>query len=301
MVQLAIQGHPTRGKEVIEILEMLGGKNIKYYIGTSTNYFYFIDNGNAIIGLYYTIPTNYTIFTLEEFLEKYPFKVGDKVKIYVQNDDIDGICDIEVAEITSMRWDSSRCKIAYKMKDINREFYKEEIKCKVDDNSNHTEITKISYLSINDEDYDDQIEINLGDNYEYKFEMNRLYIVKKKPKYPKTFIEVLNFRHPDRQLEDDYQRDYKKDLIEKFQDLLYARDVYWKIAGEEMGLGKPWNPDFTNNDEERYGIYTVANKVEKDFCGVGDVNTVLTFPTEEMRNAFYENFKDLIEKCKELL
>lgn len=24
---LAIKGHPTRGKEVIEILEMLGGKN----------------------------------------------------------------------------------------------------------------------------------------------------------------------------------------------------------------------------------------------------------------------------------
>ena len=25
------------------------------------------------------------------------------------------------------------------------------------------------------------------------------------------------------------------------------------------------------------------------------------FPTEEMRDAFYENFKDLIEQCKELL
>ena len=43
------------------------------------------------------------------------------------------------------------------------------------------------------------------------------------------------------------------------------------------------------------------NKVVKDFCGVGDVNVILTFPTEEMRDAFYENFKDLIEGCKELL
>ena len=57
----------------------------------------------------------------------------------------------------------------------------------------------------------------------------------------------------------------------------------------------------SNCDEERYGIYTAANKVVKDFCGVGDVNTILTFPTEEMRDAFFENFKDLIEKCKELL
>ena len=30
-------------------------------------------------------------------------------------------------------------------------------------------------------------------------------------------------------------------------------------------------------------------------------NAILTFPTEEMRNAFYENFKELIEICKELL
>ena len=30
-------------------------------------------------------------------------------------------------------------------------------------------------------------------------------------------------------------------------------------------------------------------------------NKILAFPTEEMRDAFYENFKDLIEQCKELL
>ena len=28
---------------------------------------------------------------------------------------------------------------------------------------------------------------------------------------------------------------------------------------------------------------------------------ILSFPTKEMRNVFYENFKDLIEQCKELL
>ena len=31
------------------------------------------------------------------------------------------------------------------------------------------------------------------------------------------------------------------------------------------------------------------------------VDCGLSFPTEEMRDAFYENFKDLIEQCKELL
>ena len=28
---------------------------------------------------------------------------------------------------------------------------------------------------------------------------------------------------------------------------------------------------------------------------------ILTFPTKDMQDAFYENFKDLIEQCKELL
>jgi hypothetical protein len=28
---------------------------------------------------------------------------------------------------------------------------------------------------------------------------------------------------------------------------------------------------------------------------------LLVFPTSEMRDAFYENFKELIEECKELL
>jgi hypothetical protein len=83
--------------------------------------------------------------------------------------------------------------------------------------------------------------------------------------------------------------------------LIVIRNEYWKIYGEQMGLDKPWEPDFTNNDEERYSIYTLANKVEKDFCGVGDVNTILCFPTEEMRDAFLENFGYLIELCKELL
>ena len=126
------------------------------------------------------------------------------------------------------------------------------------------------------------------------------YILRdKKPRYPKTYKECCDVLGLNTMDNDD--QGYKAHLIIQFQELIIARDAYWKIAGEEMGLDKPWEPDFTNNDEERYGIYTLANKVERDFCGVGDVNMILSFPTEEMRDEFYENFKDLIESCKELL
>ena len=112
-----------------------------------------------------------------------------------------------------------------------------------------------------------------------------------KPEYPKTFIEVLNFWHPDRQPEDDYQRCYKKDLIEKFQDLLYARDAYWKIAGD-------WKYD-VNKTEEYFYIVNKCGRIVKEHYM--NFNHILAFPTEEMRDAFYENFKELIEECKMFL
>lgn len=80
MANLAIKGHKNRGKEVIEILEMLGGIN-KYEISyANVDLLYTIRSyDESIIGVY---PTNtFVVFTLEEFLEKFPYKVGDKVKV----------------------------------------------------------------------------------------------------------------------------------------------------------------------------------------------------------------------------
>lgn len=91
---------------------------------------------------------------------------------------------------------------------------------------------------------------------------------------------------------------YKSELLELFQKLIICRDAYWKIAGEEMGLSEPWEPDF-KDDSDKYFICYVKDEVWKS--NIRDCNKVLVFPTEEMRDAFYENFKDLIENCKELL
>ena len=82
--------------------------------------------------------------------------------------------------------------------------------------------------------------------------------------------------------------------------LIICRNAYWKIAGEKLGLGKPWEPDWKNDEQGRYIIMVYENKLHKDRSIVG-TNFILVFPTEEMRDAFYDNFKDLIEQCKELL
>jgi hypothetical protein len=276
----AIKGHHERGNEVIEILEMLGGINELDLKGIEANSYYYIDNinNNKIrrgISIY---PYEYIIYTLEEFLEKFPYKVGDKVlyKIY-------GI----YSRIKSMLWNVEKGQVFYRL-DSNKLFVA---------TADELKLCKEETM----EDKLEQITFDIPNGYEFFGinDDNQVVLAKKQPQYPKTFIEVLNFWHPDRQTEDDYQRYYKKDLIEKFQDLLYARDAYWKIAGEEMGLGKPWKPDWTKADERKYCIVNTEGNITKWVQKT--TNKILAFPTKEMRDAFYENFNELIVNCKELL
>jgi hypothetical protein len=248
----------------------------------------------------------YDVFTLEEFLEKFPFKIND----IVVNDNYSctGI-------IIEMRWDSDDRGVKYCVEFENLDtvvwFNHNEIKSNKDElfhEDNKEPLhelceklcnNKLSTLMIDSEVCDDEVELILND-YEIEVRDGKTYAIKKKSKYPKTFIEVLNFWHPDRQIEDDYQRYHKKDLIENFQRLLYARDAYWKIVGEEMGLGKSWEPDYVSLvNNEYFTIHTFNNKIIKS--GTSHRNAILAFPTEEMRDAFYENFKDLIEKCKNFI
>lgn len=134
----------------------------------------------------------------------------------------------------------------------------------------------------------DEVEVILGD-YEFVLKDGKTYFIKKKPKYPKTYKEcckVLDWNP----LEYD-RTGYKFDLLCKLQVLLICRDAYWKIAGK-------WTPDWLY-DDAKYVLMFNSCEICKD--EVKHTSYVLAFPTEEMRDAFYENFKKLIEECKELL
>lgn len=111
MANLAILGHATRGQEVIEILEMLGGRNKYLLCGESEPYFFFIQDGIINCdGVRYV--DDHTIYTIEEFLEKFPYKVGDKVlyKTY-------GI----YSAIKTMKWNSEKGQVFYRL-DSNKLF-----------------------------------------------------------------------------------------------------------------------------------------------------------------------------------
>lgn len=87
-------------------------------------------------------------------------------------------------------------------------------------------------------------------------------------------------------------------LLNDFQKLLLCRDAYWEIAGRELGLDNHWEPDWTDG-KIKYGITYYRNFLIHNNCTHS--NKILVFPTEEMRDAFYNNFKNRIESCKTLL
>lgn len=126
----------------------------------------------------------------------------------------------------------------------------------------------------------------------------KIVLEKKKKEYPKTYEECYKILGFD--LGKFHRKStgwYKWGLLAKLDILLLCRDAYWKIAGEEMGLGRPWEPSI---QDAIWGITCSKDEVEKYSCHYGKTN-LLEFPTEEMRDAFKGNFKKEIEICKELL
>ena len=283
--KLAIKGHSTRGKEVIELLEMLGGKNCYIFSGDDGYAYYVIEGCQNEIraGEYIFGDEDKYFFTLEEFLEKYPFKVGDKV-VYTKYGDN---CDDYPVIIESMKWTGTT--IEYTFDDC--------VTCLAKDLKmwNGEPDAVISGIYLNSCDYADEVELNLGD-YEIEVRNGRTYAVKKKPVYPKTIEECVKLLGVDFRLDMD---SYKRKLMANFYRLILCRDAYWKIAGAQMGLDELWNPDWKNTKNVKYAITLYDDIITKMY--LRNENVILAFPTEEMRDAFYENFKNLIESCKELL
>ena len=157
-----------------------------------------------------------------------------------------------------------------------------------------------------DNDFADKVELDLS-NRELIQEDGKWFVVKKKKEYPKTYEECCEIVKVEKKhtLEGEIIRknNYKINLLESFQKLLICRDAYWKLYGEEMGLNRPWEPDY-DSGVNKYGIICLNGVVQESNPTTNwerHLNKVLDFPTAEMRDAFKENFDPDIEICKELL
>lgn len=370
MANLAIKGHLTRGKEVIELLEMMGGAP-QAASGSMESYCYYISEYASTKYKYiswdYIGPeeiNKYNIFTLEEFLEKFPFKVGDVIKfpnnmaekiaemkwdeelediIYTSVSGCTRTCNVlkNIKNKTNMKDDCEKCGLQYgsvrcfdmdycpnNKSKLNAVGLKDGkvIDCEVNKETNNDmyssmfasldmskDCPKAPILS-NRYDYaEGKCGYVIPDGYEFdcikEGFQTEIILKPKKTKYPETYEECckvlgisyrtqLSYTNPDVERGNTYLTK-EKQLLDSFMKLRICRNAYWKIVGEEMGLGQPWEPDWTDGEQLKYSIYNLMNIIEKD-CWCSS-NVILAFLTAEMRDAFYENFKDLIEQCKELL
>ena len=285
MANLAIKGHSTRGSEVIELLEMLGGKNTAHFKGEKAGLAYYIEVDKSIccIDIEFEYHTEFYKITVEEFEEKFPYKVGDEVIAYVEG------CLAHFI-IQDIRWNNKLNKIEYKIcsswcdTDLMQPYKEKTMETiTIDDFKANTKewlIDKLHGMIISD------AVKTIGNIHD---ELH-------KPKYPKSYEECARLLNT-------YCGSiggYNWKLLSYFQQLIICRDAYWKIAGEQMGLGKPWKPEYKEGVANTY--YTIHLFNNKLFlAGTSHRNAILSFPTEEMRDAFYENFKELIDICKELL
>lgn len=425
MAQLALKGHPTRGKEVIEILEILGGKNSNNLKAISKSYFYYIKD--AIIDnmsyLEMAFTEGFKTYTLEEFEEKFPYKVDDVVvnhkygkgditqMLWIDNEIVyeihfedymayckanelckyDAFKGLLLQELTEYLSHATREELDKTMNEIEIALapfkvgdkvivkgyekmgedevicvfktYDDDIKYKT---KNHLDthyfmedsLTRVEKSNkekgVNLQKLERQLDEALAketpeslnkwmdeenmntnnlctrcvyavDNHcglrGFTNDFNRPYCsarntdklpngfelqpdgyfswVDSKPQYPKDYVEcckVLGISRDD--VEIDLPHPYQQKIFNLFK-LHICRDAYWKVYGEQMGLGKPWEPDWTNTNSNKYCIYYVGDEIKKQ--PMLEVRHFLAFPTKEMRDTFYENFKDLIEQCKELL
>jgi hypothetical protein len=116
-----------------------------------------------------------------------------------------------------------------------------------------------------------------------------IIVQKKGVEYPKDYDECCYV------LDDNDKMSLE--VMNELRKLVNARNAYWKLYGKENGLGGSWKPDW---DDGCYVIFTNGDGLIKTDIQFG-LNAILAFPTEELRDMFYERFESEIKFCKELL
>ena len=105
-MKLAIKGHLTRGEEVIKLLEMMGSVNTHQHSG---KYGRLCAHCGVIYVTAEMIPGNYALYTLEQFEQKFPFKIGDNVS-YINNNG-----KITNTSILGMSWNEEKHTMWYQL------------------------------------------------------------------------------------------------------------------------------------------------------------------------------------------
>ena len=269
-MKIAIQGHPTRGKEVIQILESLGGKNTEKLEGIYKT-FYYIDDKNEIVDDHKeNFPPTYNLYTLEEFEKEFPFKIGDKVTILTGT--------------------------PYKI--IALEYYMGKLNYKLSNGLNYDPKVLTLYKEMKEER---NITLTLDKAKEWYKKGGELKEVAlqafnekelKEPTLPSTWNEYLR-KCPLFNSTKTFHCDRAKEISPRYEALIkleYLRDCY----------RQRWKPDWDDCNNTKWNITGYSN-TEYHVTNSCFTNHFLSFQSKEIADLFYTNFKDLIKQAGDLI
>ena len=334
MGKLYIKGDAILRNKVLGFFEMLyPGLNKGYLAGNNhDNAYYVNEDGRLGYKRISELEEGEEVYIFKSFIEKYPYRKGDKV---VHDWGVRGRFD---SEVTGAYWDEKLNKLRYYIHheggivtysvDVERlSLYpsqatcEDSVQCELPKQDQPAEDSEeVAVINMNDVQGSivasgeigvacfipeadmkknhvisfehcqaDKTEIILGDGYELKTEEDgRIFVVRKEKVWPKTYLDccgVVEYCSPF------ISFGAYSGPLSALADLLICRDAYWKLAGG-------WGPE-----KMRGSLIPCIVNVNGEIVCDRIITTpgCLQFPTEEIRDIFYENFKDLIEKCKELL
>ena len=292
--------------------------DLKYNSFGNLSYYIKIDNDKDIST---DCPTDLLLpydNTIEGLVEetKSKFKIGDKV-IVSDTSGIWEITDINDNTLYSLKRENHTATLTTYggFLTLHEGTTDKMIECKVEEKCDYAQTDNLSGViqvtpssacsyGFSDFEGDETSEWYLPEGYQFVDEngnvinATKIVLEKKTPKYPTTYKECLSVLGvPDVVIHNAKPSEYK--LFESLIRLKRCRDAYWKIYGEENGLGKPWELDWR---EGRYIIYRNQDDIIRGYREAGCAeHHILSFPTAEMRDYFKENFDTDIEICKEFL
>jgi hypothetical protein len=265
-MKIAIQGHPTRGKEIIKILENLGGINRLNHNGHYTNYFYYVSGDDNTIAWTCVRPQHLNVFTLEEFEKAFPFKIGDKIKHITSIGIIKEYCYIDnepAYKVESMELGFT-VTIAAKILEPYKEMKEERNITLTLDKAKEWynkggELKEIALQAFSE------------------MELNSL---------PKSWEE--------------YCRKYGYACLStRYTNLSLKYDALIKLEQLRDCWRQGWVPNWLEGNVTKYVIRNWRDKISIETTYV--THSFLSFPTYEIAKKFLECFRDLIEQAGDLI
>jgi hypothetical protein len=292
-MKIAIQGHPTRGKEIIQILESLGGKKLYYLNASDKCLLFFIDDKEYISCIHHESPLVkecFKIYTLEEFEKEFPFKVGDKVIHKEFNDffevisfnpgssypyKIKGVCEFNTKSHVLTKWQPKMKEERFVTLTLDKakEWYRKG-----------GELKEIALQAFTEKEL-----IVLPKSWE---EFCEKYPVKDKEAHIDSVSNIIIQRGDATLRSSTRDRNIcpSKESAEAHLAMIQLeqlRNCWW---GD-------WKPEW--NAGHKYAIKNTQSEIT--IIGCSNVAAFLVFPTREMAEEFLRCFRDLIEKAGDLI